>query len=143
MHGKTYDRQFYGHRVRLLSEGLSKSIIQATDVLEPILVLWMPEHEIFGAIRTIFPIRDCNSYVLISIAQILVASLDSATEKISTESLPLTNFRWPAILYDNLKSVRSLRGQLNVVGDRTFDSQPIPAGIGFALTTGGKKGAGL
>lgn len=143
MHGKTYDRQFYGHRVRLLAKGLSEGVVQTTDVLEPVLMLWVPQHEIFGAVCAVFSIRDWNPYVLVSVVQTQIAVPDSATVIVSGGFLVLTNFCWPTVLHDNLKSVRSLRCQINIVGDRTFDSQPIPAGIGFAVTTGGKKGAGF
>lgn len=56
---------------------------------------------------------------------------------------PLTNFGWPAVLHNNLKGVGPLRRQLDIVFDRALDTEPIPGGIGLAVSARGEESAGF
>lgn len=46
-------------RVRFFPEDLNQRIVQTPNVLEPILVLWVPDKQIFGSVGAVWPIRLC------------------------------------------------------------------------------------
>lgn len=55
---QTHNSKLDGYRVGLLAQGLRKGIVQPANVLEPILVYRVPEHQVFGAICSVCSIGD-------------------------------------------------------------------------------------
>ena len=52
----TYDGEFYWHRVGFLPKCLCEGIVQSPNVLEPIVVIWVPQKQVLGAVRPVIPI---------------------------------------------------------------------------------------
>lgn len=52
----TYNGKLDRNRVCLFTQSLSKGIVQSSNILEPRLILRVPQDQILGTIGTIFPV---------------------------------------------------------------------------------------